>query len=100
MADNKKLEYTGTSNTCVTERDMLLSALDTLSGGLIIIDSEQRIVTANKLAVTLLDIPEALVKPGSCFGDFARFAAERLTEPRGGSDFFGTTTKAVRDGDH
>jgi alkylation response protein AidB-like acyl-CoA dehydrogenase len=25
--------------------------------------------------------------------------AEALTEPRGGSDFFGTTTKAVRDGD-
>ena len=28
------------------------------------------------------------------------FAAECLTEPRGGSDFFGTTTSAVRDGDH
>ncbi len=28
------------------------------------------------------------------------FAAECLTEPRGGSDFFGTTTRAVRDGDH
>ena len=27
------------------------------------------------------------------------FAAECLTEPRGGSDFFGTTTSAVRDGD-
>ncbi|OIP30268.1 MAG: acyl-CoA dehydrogenase [Deltaproteobacteria bacterium CG2_30_63_29] len=27
------------------------------------------------------------------------FAAECLTEPRGGSDFFGTTTTAVRDGD-
>jgi alkylation response protein AidB-like acyl-CoA dehydrogenase len=26
--------------------------------------------------------------------------AEALTEPRGGSDFFGTTTKAVRKGDH
>ena len=26
--------------------------------------------------------------------------AEALTEPRGGSDFFGATTKAVRDGDH
>ena len=29
-----------------------------------------------------------------------RFAAECLTEPRGGSDFFGTTTTAVEDGDH
>jgi alkylation response protein AidB-like acyl-CoA dehydrogenase len=28
------------------------------------------------------------------------FAAECLTEPRGGSDFFGTTTEARRDGDH
>ena len=28
-----------------------------------------------------------------------RFAAECLTEPRGGSDFFGTTTTAVADGD-
>jgi alkylation response protein AidB-like acyl-CoA dehydrogenase len=28
------------------------------------------------------------------------FAAECLTEPRGGSDFFGTTTQAVADGDH
>ncbi len=28
-----------------------------------------------------------------------RFAAECLTEPRGGSDFFGTTTTAVKDGD-
>jgi alkylation response protein AidB-like acyl-CoA dehydrogenase len=29
-----------------------------------------------------------------------RFAAECLTEPRGGSDFFGTTTVAERQGDH
>ena len=28
-----------------------------------------------------------------------RFAAECLTEPRGGSDFFGTTTTAIADGD-
>ncbi len=28
------------------------------------------------------------------------FAAECLTEPRGGSDFFGTTSKAVREGDN
>jgi len=28
------------------------------------------------------------------------FPAEGLTEPRGGSDFFGATTRAVRDGDH
>lgn len=29
-----------------------------------------------------------------------RTAAEALTEPRGGSDFFGATCKAVRDGEH
>ncbi len=30
----------------------------------------------------------------------SKVAAEALTEPRGGSDFFGTTTQAQRDGDH
>ena len=30
----------------------------------------------------------------------AKIAAEALTEPRGGSDFFGTTTEARREGDH
>jgi alkylation response protein AidB-like acyl-CoA dehydrogenase len=29
-----------------------------------------------------------------------KIAAEALTEPRGGSDFFGTTTQARREGDH
>ena len=29
-----------------------------------------------------------------------KIAAEALTEPRGGSDFFGATTRAVADGDH
>ncbi|MCY3414589.1 MAG: acyl-CoA/acyl-ACP dehydrogenase [Candidatus Heimdallarchaeota archaeon] len=29
-----------------------------------------------------------------------RFVAEALTEPRGGSDFFGSTTLATKDGDH
>jgi len=29
-----------------------------------------------------------------------KFCAEGLTEPRGGSDFFGATTKAVLEGDH
>lgn len=29
-----------------------------------------------------------------------KFAAECLTEPRGGSDFFGSTTTAVKDGDY
>jgi len=56
---------------------MLLSALDTLNGGLIILDSRTRIVAANKLSVSLLDVPEVLVKPGSPFSEFVRFAAER-----------------------
>jgi acyl-CoA dehydrogenase len=30
----------------------------------------------------------------------SKVAAEALTEPRGGSDFFGTTTQARREGDH
>jgi len=39
---------------------------------------------------------ETYVKP---LLEGSRFAAECLTEPRGGSDFFGTTTTAVRRGD-
>ncbi len=35
--------------------------------------------------------------PPICKGE--KFAAECLTEPRGGSDFFGATTTAVQDGD-
>lgn len=53
-------------------------------------------------------VPEAIVHFGTeeqkkrflipiCKGE--KFAAECLTEPRGGSDFFGTTTIATRDGD-
>ena len=43
------------------------------------------------------DLKERYVKP-LLKGEL--FAAECLTEPRGGSDFFGTTTTAVEDGDH
>ncbi|WP_319409939.1 acyl-CoA dehydrogenase family protein [uncultured Desulfosarcina sp.] len=43
------------------------------------------------------DLKEKYVKP-LLKGEI--FAAECLTEPRGGSDFFGTTTTAVEDGDH
>ena len=43
------------------------------------------------------DLKERYVKP-LLKGEI--FAAECLTEPRGGSDFFGTTTTAVKDGDH
>ncbi|MEA1961987.1 MAG: acyl-CoA dehydrogenase family protein [Bacillota bacterium] len=53
-------------------------------------------------------VPEAIVHFGTeeqkrkflipiCKGE--KFAAECLTEPRGGSDFFGATTIATRDGD-
>ncbi|NLJ71644.1 MAG: acyl-CoA/acyl-ACP dehydrogenase [Syntrophomonadaceae bacterium] len=53
-------------------------------------------------------VPEAIVHFGTeeqkkkylipiCKGE--KFAAECLTEPRGGSDFFGATTVATRDGD-
>lgn len=66
-----------TDTACVTERDMLLSALDTLVGGLIILDSQLRIVTANKNAVSLLGVPAELVEPQSSWEDFVRFAAER-----------------------
>ena len=43
------------------------------------------------------DLKERYVRP-TLAGE--KFAAECLTEPRGGSDFFGTTSRAVRRGDH
>jgi len=73
-ADNRD---TASDDACVDERDMLLSVLDTLNGGLIILDAELSIVTANKLSAPLLDVPENLVTPGAPFSDFVRFAAER-----------------------
>jgi PAS domain S-box-containing protein len=77
MGSGENQPTSNAENTCVTERDMLLSSLDSLAGGLIILDSNLRIVAANKLAVTLLDIPEELVQPQSSWIDFVRFAAER-----------------------
>jgi PAS domain S-box-containing protein len=77
MGSGENQSTSDAENTCVTERDMLLSSLDSLAGGLIILDSNLRIVAANKLAVTLLDIPEELVQPQSSWIDFVRFAAER-----------------------
>ena len=62
MGDNENLRNSDPNDACVTERDMMLSALDTLVGGLIILDSQLRIVATNKLAVTLLDVPPDLVR--------------------------------------
>jgi len=77
MRSNEDHKAAASDDECITERDMLLSALDTLNGGLIVIDSQQRIVAANSLSAPLLDVPESLLKPQSRFSDFARFAAER-----------------------
>ena len=77
MSSDKDLESSSSGVAGVSERDMLLSALDTLNGGVIIIDSQQRIVVANSLAAPLLDVPESYLEPQSRFCDFARFAAER-----------------------
>ena len=74
---NEDPHNVATAGTAVSERDMLVSSLDTLAGGLIILDAQMRIVTANKLAVTLLDVPAELVQPQSPWEDFVRFAAER-----------------------
>ncbi len=86
MGSNEDQQAADAENACVTERDMLLSSLDTLAGGLIILDSQMRIVAANKLAVTLLDVPEELVQPQSSWVDFVRFAAERGDYGEGTAD--------------
>jgi PAS domain-containing protein len=57
--------------------DMLRSVLGTLGGGVIVFDSEMRIVTANSLSHELLDMSSYLIAPGKSWVDFVRFAAER-----------------------
>lgn len=57
--------------------DMLRNVLNTLGGGVIIFDSELRIVTSNALAQELLDMPAEQMKPGRLWADSVRFAAER-----------------------
>ena len=86
MGSKEDHQNSATDDACVTERDMFLSALDTLAGGLIILDSELRIVAANKLAVTLLDVPAELVQPQVPWPDFVRFAAERGDYGEGTAD--------------
>ena len=56
---------------------MLQGVLNTLGGGVIIFDSELRVVTSNALAQELLDIPAELMKPGQDWIESVRFAAER-----------------------
>ena len=76
MSSTEDHRTAATENANVTERDMLLSSLDTLAGGLIIVDSQMRIVASNKIAVSLLDVPFELVQPKASWPDFVRFAAE------------------------
>lgn len=57
--------------------DMLRNVLDTLGGGVIVFDSQLRVVTSNALAQELLDMPAELMKPGQLWADSVRFAAER-----------------------
>jgi len=57
--------------------DMLRNVLDTLGGGVIVFDSELRVVTSNALAQELLDMPAELMKPGQQWIESVRFAAER-----------------------
>ena len=56
---------------------MLQGVIDTLGGGLIVYNEDHQVVTANKLAAELLDIPAELVEPGALWDDFVKFAAER-----------------------
>ncbi|MEP4380794.1 MAG: PAS-domain containing protein [Alphaproteobacteria bacterium] len=57
--------------------NMLYDVLNTLGGGVIIFDSDLRIVASNALAHELLDLPEELLTPGKSWREFVRFAAER-----------------------
>ncbi|NNE85624.1 MAG: response regulator [Alphaproteobacteria bacterium] len=77
MGSGEDLPISETENSCVTERDMLLSSLDTLAGGLIILNAQKRVVASNKLAARLLDVPAELVRVNAPWTEFIRFAAER-----------------------
>ena len=57
--------------------DLLRSILGTLGGGVIVFDTEKRVVAANALAQELLDVSPDLIAPGRSWIDFVRFAAER-----------------------
>jgi len=57
--------------------DTLRDVLDTLGGGVVVVDSQMQVVTANALAAELLDVPRALISSGKSWMEFIRFAAER-----------------------
>lgn len=57
--------------------DLLRSILGTLGGGVIVFDTDKRVVTANALAHELLDVSPDLIAPGTSWDEFVRFAAER-----------------------
>ena len=61
----------------LTTGSTLQGVIDTLGGGLIVYNLDHRVVTANKLAAEMLDIPAEFVEPGALWGDFVHFAAER-----------------------
>ena len=57
--------------------ETLQGIIDTLGGGLIVFDENGHVVTSNKLALDLLDIPAKFLEPGARWEDFLRYAAER-----------------------
>ena len=77
MGDNEQLQNSDPGDIHAAERGMLLSSLDALAGGLIIVDSDLRIVASNKLAASLLGVPPEQVQPRSSWSNLIRFAAER-----------------------
>lgn len=61
----------------LTTGSTLQGVIDTLGGGLIVYNLDHRVVTANKLAAEMLDIPAEFVEPGALWDDFVQFAAKR-----------------------
>ena len=52
--------------------DTLLGVIDTLGGGVIVLDIDLKIVAANTLAPELLGVPSDLIASGSSWLDFVR----------------------------
>ncbi|RED48507.1 PAS-domain containing protein [Aestuariispira insulae] len=59
------------------DQGRLFSALDKLDDGITMHDSEFRLVYTNLSAITLLDLPVSLMRPGTPLEDVFRFNAER-----------------------
>ncbi len=64
-------------NELVDKSVLLESILDSINQGLVAFDADLRLITCNKQYQRIREVPDAFATPGSAFGDWVRFDAER-----------------------